>query len=113
MGIGSDMRSVVHTFYTEYNKTPLKLKAIDLLVLYALLTALVQFAYMALVGSFPFNAFLAGIFSCIGTAVLAVCLRMQVNKENKEFKDLPPERAFADFVLACLVLYLVAMNFIG
>ncbi|KAF9601406.1 hypothetical protein IFM89_019679 [Coptis chinensis] len=42
-----------------------------------------------------------------------VCLRIQVNKENKEFKDLPPERAFADFVLCNLVLHLVIMNFLG
>lgn len=26
---------------------------------------------MALVGSFPFNSFLSGVLSCIGTAVLA------------------------------------------
>ncbi|KAJ6394035.1 hypothetical protein OIU77_023299 [Salix suchowensis] len=61
---------------------------------------------MAIVGSFPFNSFLSGVLSCIGTAVLAVCLRIQVNKENKEFKDLPSEHAFADFVLCNLVLHL-------
>ncbi|KAK6930457.1 DAD/Ost2 [Dillenia turbinata] len=72
-----------------------------------------QVAYMAIVGSFPFNSFLSGVLSCIGTAVLAVCLRIQVNKENKEFKDLPPERAFADFVFCNLVLHLVIMNFLG
>ncbi|KAF3324276.1 Dolichyl-diphosphooligosaccharide--protein [Carex littledalei] len=48
-----------------------------------------QVVYMALVGSFPFNSFLSGILSCIGTAVLAVCLCIQVNKDNKEFKQLP------------------------
>ncbi|KAH0644369.1 hypothetical protein KY284_032253 [Solanum tuberosum] len=69
--------------------------------------------YMAIVGSFPFNSFLSGVLSCIGTAVLAVCLRIQVNKENKEFKDLPPERAYADFILSNLVLHLVIMNFLG
>ncbi|KAF8380747.1 hypothetical protein HHK36_028237 [Tetracentron sinense] len=69
--------------------------------------------YMAIVGSFPFNSFLSGVLSCVGTAVLAICLRIQVNKENKEFKDLPPERAFADFVLCNLVLHLVIMNFLG
>ncbi|MQL90338.1 hypothetical protein Taro_022911 [Colocasia esculenta] len=69
--------------------------------------------YMGAVGSFPFNSFLSGVLSCVGTAVLAVCLRIQVNKENKEFKDLPPERAFADFVLCNLVLHLVIMNFLG
>ena len=30
-----------------------------------------QVAYMGLVGSFPFNSFLSGVLSCIGTAVLA------------------------------------------
>lgn len=28
-------------------------------------------------------------------------------------QDLPPERAFADFVLCNLVLHLVIMNFLG
>ncbi|KAG0453908.1 hypothetical protein HPP92_025212 [Vanilla planifolia] len=64
-------------------------------------------------GILPFNSFLSGVLSCVGTAVLTVCLRIQVNKENKEFKDLPPERAFADFVLCNLVLHLVIMNFLG
>ncbi|GAB4834783.1 Dolichyl-diphosphooligosaccharide-protein glycosyltransferase subunit dad1 [Ancistrocladus abbreviatus] len=86
---------------------------IDLYVMFAVSTALIQVVYMAIVGSFPFNSFLSGVLSCIGTAVLAVCLRIQVNKENKEFKDLPPERAFADFVLCNLVLHLVIMNFLG
>ncbi|CAH1415236.1 unnamed protein product [Lactuca virosa] len=86
---------------------------IDLYVVFAVFTALIQVGYMAIVGSFPFNSFLSGVLSCVGTAVLAVCLRIQVNKENKEFKDLPPERAFADFVLCNLVLHLVIMNFLG
>jgi hypothetical protein len=30
-----------------------------------------QVAYMAIVGTFPFNSFLSGVLSCIGTAVLA------------------------------------------
>ncbi|CAI0418733.1 unnamed protein product, partial [Linum tenue] len=72
-----------------------------------------QVVYMAVVGSFPFNSFLSGVLSCIGTAVLAVCLRIQVNKDNKEFKDVAPERAFADFILCNLVLHLVIMNFLG
>ncbi|KAM3193688.1 hypothetical protein ACQJBY_070359 [Aegilops geniculata] len=83
------------------------LQIIDLYVVFALTTAFIQVAYMGVVGSFPFNSFLSGVLSCIGSAVLAVCLRIQVNKDNKEFKDLPPERAFADFVLCNLVLHLV------
>jgi hypothetical protein len=44
----------------------------------------------------------------------SVCLRLQVNPQNKsEFSGISPERAFADFVFANLVLHLVVMNFIG
>ncbi|KAL2612163.1 hypothetical protein R1flu_023855 [Riccia fluitans] len=109
----SDVRSLVSSLRSAYAATPVKLKIIDLYVLYALITAFVQVVYMGMVGSFPFNAFLSGVLSCVGTAVLAVCLRMQVNKENKEFRDLPPERAFADFLLCNVVLHLVIMNFLG
>uniref|UniRef100_N1R5F4 Uncharacterized protein n=1 Tax=Aegilops tauschii TaxID=37682 RepID=N1R5F4_AEGTA len=98
---------------TVENATRGRKRIIDLYVFFAMVTALVQVGYMGVVGSFPFNSFLSGVLSCIGTAVLAVCLRIQVNKDNKEFKDLPPERAFADFVLCNLVLHLVIINFLG
>ncbi|KAD4178481.1 hypothetical protein E3N88_27072 [Mikania micrantha] len=110
-----DAHALFHSLRSAYSATPTNLKIIDLYVVFAVFTALIQVyvGYMAIVGSFPFNSFLSGVLSCVGTAVLAVCLRIQVNKENKEFKDLPPERAFADFVLCNLVLHLVIMNFLG
>ncbi|KAL0550523.1 hypothetical protein IC582_015045 [Cucumis melo] len=108
-----DAQALFQSLCSAYAATPTTLKIIDLYVIYAVFTALIQVAYMAIVGSFPFNSFLSGVLSCIGTAVLAVCLRIQVNKENKEFKDLAPERAFADFVLCNLVLHLVIINFLG
>ncbi|XP_078173806.1 dolichyl-diphosphooligosaccharide--protein glycosyltransferase subunit DAD1 [Carex rostrata] len=109
----NDAQLLIQSIHKAYAATPTNLKIIDLYVVYAVMTALIQVVYMAMVGSFPFNSFLSGILSCVGTAVLAVCLRIQVNKDNKEFKDLPPERAFADFVLCNLVLHLVIMNFLG
>ncbi|CAF2099015.1 hypothetical protein BRARA_E01730 [Brassica rapa] len=108
-----DAQDLFRSLHSAYSATPTNLKIIDLYVVFSVFTALIQVAYMALVGSFPFNSFLSGVLSCIGTAVLAVCLRIQVNKENKEFKDLAPERAFADFVLCNLVLHLVIINFLG
>ncbi|XP_040960382.1 dolichyl-diphosphooligosaccharide--protein glycosyltransferase subunit DAD1 isoform X2 [Gossypium hirsutum] len=165
-----DAGALFHSLRSAYAATLVNLKIIDLYVGFAIFTALIQVVYMAMVGSFPFNSFLSGVLSCVGTAVLAVCLRIQVNKENKEFKiidlyvgfaiftaliqvvymamvgsfpfnsflsgvlscvgtavlagksnflsplfakDLPPERAFADFVLCNLVLHLVIMNFLG
>ncbi|KAL0296296.1 UNVERIFIED_CONTAM: Dolichyl-diphosphooligosaccharide--protein glycosyltransferase subunit DAD1 [Sesamum radiatum] len=155
-----DAQALFHSLRSAYAATPNNLKIIDLYIVFAVVTAVIQLVesgenhgevvvhvvrqysgssvqdrqsqidktepsylgtlglritvvYMAIVGSFPFNSFLSGVLSCVGTAVLAVSLRIQVNKENKEFKDLPPERAFADFVLCNLVLHLVIMNFLG
>jgi oligosaccharyltransferase complex subunit epsilon len=38
---------------------------------------------------------------------------MQSDPSNKDFEGLSPERAFADYVLANLVLFLAAWNYIG
>ncbi|XP_060674639.1 dolichyl-diphosphooligosaccharide--protein glycosyltransferase subunit DAD1-like isoform X3 [Ziziphus jujuba] len=56
---------------SAYSATHTTFKIIDLYVVYAVFTALTQVVYMAIVGSFPFNSFLSGVLSCIGTAVLA------------------------------------------
>ncbi|XP_058721441.1 dolichyl-diphosphooligosaccharide--protein glycosyltransferase subunit DAD1-like [Vicia villosa] len=108
-----DAKDLIRALWSAYSATPTNLKIIDHYVVFAVFTALIQVVYMALVGTFPFNSFLSGVLSCVGTAVLAVCLRIQVNKENKEFKDFAPERAFADFVFCNVVLHLVIMNFLG
>ncbi|KAL8467387.1 hypothetical protein ACS0TY_030874 [Phlomoides rotata] len=112
-GTTKDAQALFQSLRSAYVATPNNLKIIDLYIVFAIVTAIIQVVYMAVVGSFPFNSFLSGVLSCVGTAVLAVSLRIQVNKDNKEFKDLPPERAFADFVLCNLVLHLVIMNFLG
>ncbi|KAG2482069.1 hypothetical protein HYH03_018979 [Edaphochlamys debaryana] len=104
---------IVKAFSDEYKKTPVRVKVIDAFLVYALATAAVQFAYMMLVGTFPFNAFLAGFLSCVGFFVLTVCLRMQVDPTNKDFSGISPERAFADYCLANLVLHLVVWNYMG
>ncbi|KAJ6933214.1 dolichyl-diphosphooligosaccharide--protein glycosyltransferase subunit DAD1 [Populus alba x Populus x berolinensis] len=81
-----DAQALFQSLRSAYTATPTSLKIIDLYVVFAVFTAIIQVVYMAIVGSFPFNSFLSGVLSCVGTAVLAVCLRIQVNKENKEFK---------------------------
>jgi len=44
----------------------------------------------------------------------SVCLRVQINPQNKaEFSGIGPERAFADFIFAHVILHLVVINFIG
>ncbi|CAD6186270.1 unnamed protein product [Caenorhabditis auriculariae] len=106
---------VVQKLCDDYVKTtPQKLKIIDAYMTYILFTGIIQFVYCLLVGTFPFNSFLSGFISTVASFVLASCLRMQVNEENRsEFSEISPERAFADFIFANLILHLVVTNFLG
>ena len=73
------LAGVASKFLTEYgSNTPKKLKIVDGYLLYVFLTGVLQFVYCCLVGTFPFNAFLSGFISCVGSFILAVCLRLQV-----------------------------------
>ncbi|XP_030043247.1 dolichyl-diphosphooligosaccharide--protein glycosyltransferase subunit DAD1 [Microcaecilia unicolor] len=107
--------SVVSRFLEEYlSSTPQRLKVLDAYLLYILLSGVMQFVYCLLVGTFPFNSFLSGFTSCVGSFVLAVCLRIQINPQNKsDFQSISPERAFADFLFASIILHLVVVNFVG
>lgn len=63
--------SVVKSFWDDYrSKTPQKLKIVDAYLAYIMVTGIVQFAYCALVGTFPFNSFLSGFISCVASFVL-------------------------------------------
>lgn len=107
--------NVAFKFWQEYSKTtPKKLKIIDAYLLYVFLTGVIQFTYCCLVGTYPFNSFLSGFISCVSCFILGVCLRLQVNPQNRShFQGISPERGFADFVFAHIILHLVVMNFIG
>lgn len=61
---------VLSKLFTSYKSVPTKLKLIDAYLLYILLTGISQFVYCAIVGTFPFNAFLAGFISTVGCFVL-------------------------------------------
>merc|ERR1712241_484456 len=82
--------NVVTKFTHEYtHNTPKRLKIIDAYLTYVFLTG-------------------------VGSFILGVCLRLQVNPQNKShFEGISPERGFADFIFAHIILHLVVMNFIG
>merc|ERR1712096_164463 len=113
--MSATLSGVVTKFYEEYtSNTPKKLKIVDAYLTYVFFTGVFQFVYCCLVGTFPFNAFLAGFISCVASFVLGVNLRMQSNPENAAaFDNILPERAFADFLFAHIVLHLVVANFLG
>ncbi|KAH0626214.1 hypothetical protein JD844_001053 [Phrynosoma platyrhinos] len=114
-GGASSVGSVVRRFLAEYSSgTPSRLKVLDAYLLYVMLTGALQFGYCLGVGTFPFNSFLSGFISAVGSFILGVCLRIQINPQNKaEFQGISPERAFADFLFASTILHLVVINFVG
>ncbi|KAF3586559.1 hypothetical protein F2Q69_00030373 [Brassica cretica] len=121
-----DAQDLFRSIHSAYSATPTNLKIIDLYVVFAVFTALIQVAYMALVGSFPFNSSLE--FSLVSgqqfllpkstinivSVIIISFLHCTFNPSCfKYLQDLAPERAFADFVLCNLVLHLVIINFLG
>ncbi|KAG5654667.1 hypothetical protein H0H81_009916 [Sphagnurus paluster] len=107
--------NVVHSLWKAYSdQTSDRLKFIDAFLVFLMLSGVAQFLYCILITDYPFNAFLAGFSSNVGQFVLTASLRSQVNPENKnEFKEVSPERAFADFALGSIVLHFFVYNFLG
>ena len=74
-----DLGNVLTKLYEEYNtKTPKRLKIVDGYLLYILLTGVIQFLYCCLVGTFPFNSFLSGFISSVGSFILAGMLSIMI-----------------------------------
>lgn len=67
-----NVKNILVRFYDEYTQTTSqKLKLVDAYLVYIMLTGIVQFGYCLLVGTFPFNSFLSGFISSVGSFVLA------------------------------------------
>ncbi|KAI8910922.1 DAD-1-like protein [Gorgonomyces haynaldii] len=75
-----------------------------------MVTGVTQMLYMLIVGQYPYNAFLSSFVTNVGSFCLGANLRIQLNPENK---GVHPQRAFADFVFAQLVLFGFCINFVG
>ncbi|KAI4524882.1 defender against death DAD protein [Schizophyllum commune Loenen D] len=108
-------KDALQALWKAYNEqTPDRLKFVDSFLVFLILSGVIQFVYCILVTNFPFNAFLAGFGSTVGQFVLTASLRAQVNPDNRgEFKDVSPERAFADFAIGSIVLHFFVYNFLG
>lgn len=104
------LTDIVSSFRKALSGTPPRVKVLDTFIATALVTLVLQSAYAFLVGSFPFNAFLAGVFCCAGTAVLTLCLRLQISGGQCGVSD---DRAFVDYALAMVVLFLACWCYIG
>ena len=64
------VQAVTNMWDEYHNTTPRRLKLIDCFLGYVMATGIIQFVYQLVVGSFPFNSFLAGFISTVATFIL-------------------------------------------
>ncbi|KAM0347073.1 hypothetical protein ACHAPU_005012 [Fusarium lateritium] len=105
----------IQNLYNHYiNNTPQRIKLVDAFMVFLVVVGVIQFINCALLGTFPFNAFLSGFCVTVGQFVLTASLRLQTNEASKtECPSVSPERAFADYVVCSLILHFFAINFIN
>ena len=104
---------LIETFYENYKETnSQKLRLIDTFIVFSFLIFCLQVVYVFLNGLDPMNSFLSGIMACMGSGILLVCLRLHVNPKTKLPTD-SPEKVYAEFLIASLILYFVCINFMG
>eukprot|EP01059_Diplonema_ambulator_P020418 TRINITY_DN34201_c0_g1_i1.p1 TRINITY_DN34201_c0_g1~~TRINITY_DN34201_c0_g1_i1.p1 ORF type:complete len:115 (+),score=25.54 TRINITY_DN34201_c0_g1_i1:59-403(+) len=111
----TDAMSIFTAFVNSYNeKTSSRLKICDAFITYFFLNCLILFSYCILVGSFPFNAYLGGLFSNLGMLVFTVALRMQSAPANTpQFQGICVENAFCDYSLCAVLLLFTSVHFMG
>ncbi|KAL7750777.1 oligosaccharyltransferase complex subunit epsilon [Sorochytrium milnesiophthora] len=113
-GTSNDLQKAVDAFVQDYLRTtPASLQMIDAYMVFIMASAIAQFVYVIVAGSYPFNAFVAGFGSCVASFVFAANLRMQTNPLNKAVTTVSRERAFADFVFCHVLLHFIVIHFIG
>ncbi|EEQ41020.1 DAD family protein [Clavispora lusitaniae] len=107
-----DVVGAINATYKDYldSLTP-RLKTIDTFLVFLVALGVLQFVYVLLVGNFPFNAFLGGFISCVGQFVLTVSLRMHY--AGSDGPSASPERGFAEYVLASVMLHFIVFHFIN
>eukprot|EP00475_Leptophrys_vorax_P015579 TRINITY_DN2188_c0_g1_i1.p1 TRINITY_DN2188_c0_g1~~TRINITY_DN2188_c0_g1_i1.p1 ORF type:complete len:112 (-),score=26.44 TRINITY_DN2188_c0_g1_i1:42-377(-) len=93
-------------------KTSKKVQLLDAYLLYVFITGVMQFIYMGLVGTFPFNSFLAGFLGCVACFAVGVSLRLQL-VSPKEFDGISPEHAFLHFMICQVLIHFVVLTYIG
>lgn len=138
----SELKSIwSHLLHDYVSKTPRRLQLIDAFLAYTFCTGVIQALYCLLVGTFPFNSFLAGFLSCVASFVFAgrFCvsvlfehvssvnvslfvagLRLQTAhpgefgpSEGSKPRRMTTERAFSDWAVCNILLHLVVLTFVG
>lgn len=105
---------IVNSLWAQHQAAAPELKLIDSFMAFLMFVGVVEFAFCALVGNYPFNAFLSAFSCAVAQFVLLGALRMQLSAANaSEFAKVSKRRAYADFVLGSLILHFIGYHFIN
>jgi len=112
--MASLIKQLITEFAKEYQRvTPAHVKLIDVYLVFCIFTAISTVLFCFLSGStFPFNSFLAAVWTSLGAFAFGASLRMQVVSPG-DFGGRSTNVAFRDFILCNLLLFLSAWNYIG
>uniref|UniRef100_A0A7S3MSH9 Dolichyl-diphosphooligosaccharide--protein glycosyltransferase subunit OST2 n=1 Tax=Strombidium inclinatum TaxID=197538 RepID=A0A7S3MSH9_9SPIT len=89
-----------------------KLRILDGLVIFSLLSFVVQIVYMIVLGTKePLNALMAGCFCSLGQFALCASLRIQLS--DTTFTSYSNKKSIIEFIVASFLLYLSAFCLIN
>ncbi|PVV01726.1 hypothetical protein BB560_003844, partial [Smittium megazygosporum] len=83
-------------FKNYVHLTPLALRILDSYMIVCVASGIIQFVYCLIVGTYPYNAFLAGFGCSVASFCLTANLRIKANPINRGPESQSPNSAFAD-----------------
>lgn len=98
------LKPLIETYMKE---TSSRVKMIDCFLAFQLLTAIVVLIYGFLFCHNPLNSFLSALFSCLGTFVFTMSLRLRESNGERSRKY------FVEYVFCVILLQLSVANFLG
>ncbi len=110
------MQNAVTNFWKRYSKeTHIKIKLIDTFMLFLVSVIVWVMFYRVVVGNdFPKNAFLSSIFTPLGVIAMTIALRIHIcNDEGVLISSKEHYRPLWEYMAGLLVLFVVAINFLG
>ena len=85
VGVFTEFKNLIiitfKNYVQDYNSN-LNLQIIDSFLIYLIVMGVLNFSFVLLQGTYPFNAFLSSFILCVGQFVLTISLRLQTSLEN-------------------------------
>jgi len=95
----------------NYSSQSSLLRGLDVFALFAVMMVVIQTAYAASSGGYPFESMISALCGSLGFLVLILSLRFHLTPSVKS--EISHERSFVDFLLGLSLLFLFVWNFMN